>query len=423
MIAPVETPPGIFWRCVWCQERCYKSDSKTTKNSFEIAAKNNGAELVCLKKASVFAQWVARKNQSPYVVLTNWREVKPCAWALGEQDYSNHPFLIVVLCDTSMCFGKACHWADHSPCKLHVCKNIEPVQEFFTALARLVAGNPINLPTGNFSAVWKSNQVQQGASANDQVKPKSLSGSHIHSDAISLSRFELKSIFQPCAWTQAELTQVEHTHQLCECPTSTSSGASASNSAWFNSAGKSTLCRSPENADAPQPQQRFNNTPESTMSQLAEIPVSCKLTAVIPCNASDNFFADLYSSREAKQMISAPISLHKALALQDNTGECAGDWSDHRSACNGPGPVATAIDASSAGSARQAWSQNVAPRQKTMLSASSPGLEVFQSTGCVPPKSGSYSMLQIEPTADVSKRNSFLLETVLKLAAPDHYED
>jgi len=423
MTALVKTLPGRYWRCVWCQEGCFKRDSETKRNSFEIAAKNNGAELVCLKKGSVFAKWVAGKNRSPYVLLTNWREVKPCAWALEQQEYTNHPFLIVVLCDTSKCFGKASWWADHSPCKVHVCKTIEPVQEFFASLANLVARNPINLPAGNFPAELKSNQVQEGALANDQVPRKSLSGRHIHSEAISRSCCEVKSNFQPCSWTQAELIQVELTHQLCECPTSTSSGANASNSAWFISAGKSSWCRSPENADDPQQQQRFNNTPESTMSQLAEKPVPCKLTAVIPCNASDNFFADLDSSREAKQMISAPISLHKALALQDNTGECAGDWSDHRSACNGPGPVATAIDASSAGSARQAWSQNVAPRQKTMLSASSPGLEVFQSTGCVPPKSGSYSMLQIEPTADVSKRNSFLLETVLKLAAPDHYED
>jgi len=58
-----------------------------------------------------------------------------------------------------------------------------------------------------------------------------------------------------------------------------------------------------------------------------------------------------------------------------------------------------------------------------MLSASSSGLEVFQSTGCVSPKSGCYSMLHIEPTADVSKRDAFLLEKILQLAAPDHYQD
>jgi len=176
MIALAKTLPGRLWKCVWCQERCYKSDSQTKNNSFEIAAKNHGAEFVCV-----------RENRSPYLLLTDWREVNPCAWALWEQDYTNHPFLIVVLCDTPTCFKKASRWADHSPCKVHVCKNIEPVQEFFTALANLVARNPINLPTGNFPAILKSNPIQKGSLANDQVPPKSLPGRHIHSDAISLS--------------------------------------------------------------------------------------------------------------------------------------------------------------------------------------------------------------------------------------------
>jgi len=96
---------------VWCHERSHKQDKSAVRKALGSMAKANDAALVCLKKALRFSTWV-RQCTLPYVLVSSWREVKPCVSEFsyaGEQ--IREPGLIVVLCEQTREYSNALNWA------------------------------------------------------------------------------------------------------------------------------------------------------------------------------------------------------------------------------------------------------------------------------------------------------------------------
>lgn len=126
-----------WWRLVWCHERCLKQECDVRRQAVSMAAREAGALLICMKKASKFAAWLASKQRPPLVLLTDWREAKPCLQAASEQPLQNQPAITLVLCDVPAQFERAQAWAHSGPAgseKVRVIRDVGLPRELLAEL-------------------------------------------------------------------------------------------------------------------------------------------------------------------------------------------------------------------------------------------------------------------------------------------------
>mmetsp|Transcript_108310 Transcript_108310/g.316849 ORF Transcript_108310/g.316849 Transcript_108310/m.316849 type:complete len:365 (-) Transcript_108310:379-1473(-) len=124
---------GPWWRLVWCHERCHKQESVPRRSLLSQLAAEAGASLVCLKKADKFAAWAAHAERPPFVLLTDWREAKPCLQALAPQPQHCRPLLTVILADDAKQFERASLWAGSLPestGSVHVFPDVDMTKHF-----------------------------------------------------------------------------------------------------------------------------------------------------------------------------------------------------------------------------------------------------------------------------------------------------
>merc|ERR1719282_637821 len=100
-----------------------------------------------MKKASKFAAWLSEAQRPPFVLLTDWREVKPCTEAAALQSPQNRPAFTVVLAEGPRQFERASAWAQGFSLNtdpVHVCRDIGLPKAFFSVLVRrlLTQGSP-----------------------------------------------------------------------------------------------------------------------------------------------------------------------------------------------------------------------------------------------------------------------------------------
>mmetsp|Transcript_90395 Transcript_90395/g.256013 ORF Transcript_90395/g.256013 Transcript_90395/m.256013 type:complete len:350 (+) Transcript_90395:82-1131(+) len=130
----VSTSPQCSWQIVWCHERSHKNEVAHRRKVLGDAARAAGASLVCLKKASKFDMWLAKAQRPPFVLLTDWREVKPCLQAASQEHLCNQPVFTVVLCEESQKhFDRAANWAEGLPPRqdpVHVCRDLSFLLSF-----------------------------------------------------------------------------------------------------------------------------------------------------------------------------------------------------------------------------------------------------------------------------------------------------
>lgn len=108
-----------WWTIAWCNERCYKSELSGQRE--ELMAL--GACVRCFKKAAKFERWLTkpRKTCKEFMLLTNWREAKPCLIAAdklsasastqGESWMKPCIQCIVIICDSRRQFTEVSAWA------------------------------------------------------------------------------------------------------------------------------------------------------------------------------------------------------------------------------------------------------------------------------------------------------------------------
>jgi len=154
------------WRLVWCHERCHKQENEGLRRILGDAARSAGASLVCLKKASKFAVWLRSAQRPPYVLLTDWRELKPCINTAKQVHISNQPTFTIVFCKDARHYERACAWAKSLPPRadpVHVCKDLTFLKAFLADISkRAVAGtmrHPAAEESGNYSFSMSSSQA------------------------------------------------------------------------------------------------------------------------------------------------------------------------------------------------------------------------------------------------------------------------
>jgi len=140
-------PGPLRWRVVWCHERCHKRESEDLRRELGEACRAVGASLVCLKKAGKFADWLhggqrnGSRKPTPYVLVSDWREAKPCMDFLARDHPSSRPLLTVLLCDERRHFERASTWAHSLPPRpdpVQVQQDIDGVKKMLAWAAQTV---------------------------------------------------------------------------------------------------------------------------------------------------------------------------------------------------------------------------------------------------------------------------------------------
>lgn len=85
------------------------------RQAFEEATAIVGAGLLCLKKAKNFQDWSCKPGTMPYVLLTDWREVKQCMVTLQGLRPQKRPVFTVVTVETGKQYLRATDWAQQLP--------------------------------------------------------------------------------------------------------------------------------------------------------------------------------------------------------------------------------------------------------------------------------------------------------------------
>jgi hypothetical protein len=84
------------------------------RRSLAHHAHQHGARLIPLKKAKNFVQWCS-EAVNPYVLLTDWRETKPCIEALDRQGVNNRPIFTAVFCADTKQQKRVNQWVSSLP--------------------------------------------------------------------------------------------------------------------------------------------------------------------------------------------------------------------------------------------------------------------------------------------------------------------
>lgn len=101
------------WRLVWCHDRYQQLTRARTdrRKAFEEATAASDAELMYLRKACHFEAWCRRQSTIPYILLTDWREAKPCMEVVVGLKAEQRPVFMVVICEVSRERTRATRWA------------------------------------------------------------------------------------------------------------------------------------------------------------------------------------------------------------------------------------------------------------------------------------------------------------------------
>jgi len=142
------------WNIVWCSERCYKAENDERRERLSELAQSAGATLVLHKKAQKLAAWLAKAQQPPYILLTDWREAKPSLQATAREPVHNQPVFSLVLCDDDeKAYERAKQWMEELPPRtdpVHVMKEsgLNIVKQFLDNLSEKSPSSDTS--TGNF---------------------------------------------------------------------------------------------------------------------------------------------------------------------------------------------------------------------------------------------------------------------------------
>jgi len=110
---------SLRWHAVWCHERCHKTDAATLRAQLQLVISRYNGELICQKTAGKFKLWLDQERgkgateESFYILLSDWRQLKPCMDIL--QEGVEQPAAVILLCEQAKGVAKAQLWNDSRP--------------------------------------------------------------------------------------------------------------------------------------------------------------------------------------------------------------------------------------------------------------------------------------------------------------------
>mmetsp|Transcript_72157 Transcript_72157/g.127542 ORF Transcript_72157/g.127542 Transcript_72157/m.127542 type:complete len:293 (-) Transcript_72157:308-1186(-) len=107
----IDAKQSSWWTLIWCFERCHKAEVCEFRQSLSAKCKDANSTLLCHKKSMRFMEWWETKLETPYSILTDWREVKPILAGLKKiEDPSKYPIEIYILAERDMVYSRASDW-------------------------------------------------------------------------------------------------------------------------------------------------------------------------------------------------------------------------------------------------------------------------------------------------------------------------
>jgi len=109
-----ERSPRRRWYAVWCHERSHKSDTSPLRSQLQSVLGRHNAELVCQKTSCKFKLWLEGEQDGFYLLISDWRQLKPCMDIFAEADVPR-PAAVILLCEQAKIYSKATAWNDSRP--------------------------------------------------------------------------------------------------------------------------------------------------------------------------------------------------------------------------------------------------------------------------------------------------------------------
>jgi len=129
---------------VWCYEHCFKPRCDALRQRI---ASDTDAAVVMVKASSKLESWLARAHRMPYVLLTGWREAKPCIEVFSWRQLSE---LMVVCCTCLSSFHHASVWArglePGNCCGVHITMEWDEALEIAIRLQPSLCGGTRHAP-------------------------------------------------------------------------------------------------------------------------------------------------------------------------------------------------------------------------------------------------------------------------------------
>mmetsp|Transcript_35222 Transcript_35222/g.101271 ORF Transcript_35222/g.101271 Transcript_35222/m.101271 type:complete len:421 (+) Transcript_35222:77-1339(+) len=164
------------WRLVWCDELSHKDDNKAMREAVDNIAQEFRGTLVCRRKASKFESWYARPQGPHFVLLSSWREAKPCLELIMKPPIQRSPMSVVVFADTQKVFVRASAWVktQGAPCPIRVIRDLD---ELGPLLAEVVQKLQLDIPLPQDPGrPFRQAYDTPGASSSDTTLPWSPFG-------------------------------------------------------------------------------------------------------------------------------------------------------------------------------------------------------------------------------------------------------
>mmetsp|Transcript_47895 Transcript_47895/g.111896 ORF Transcript_47895/g.111896 Transcript_47895/m.111896 type:complete len:296 (+) Transcript_47895:166-1053(+) len=129
------------WLLVWCHERCYKPERLELRVHLTDTAMKLSAGILRMKKAVKYEAWSKRTDNKLHVLITDWREAKPCVHAVEEsQQKDSWPEVIIILCDLPKSHENAMQWASRQTATKTPIRVVfeDPEQQYFQVITQIL---------------------------------------------------------------------------------------------------------------------------------------------------------------------------------------------------------------------------------------------------------------------------------------------
>lgn len=120
------------WQLVWLSEFAFRSQFAERRKAIFEATEAAGGSVVCLKTMARYTEHLGQESLIPFILVTGWREAKPCVKEIAAQPEAKRPLFMIVLPEAEQHL-RAVRWAEtvESEVPVHV---IGDVQALSTSL-------------------------------------------------------------------------------------------------------------------------------------------------------------------------------------------------------------------------------------------------------------------------------------------------
>mmetsp|Transcript_81941 Transcript_81941/g.171461 ORF Transcript_81941/g.171461 Transcript_81941/m.171461 type:complete len:241 (-) Transcript_81941:167-889(-) len=96
---PVPGPALASTHLIWCDELYRREERQDTEDTITAFANQNGFTVLRFRKAYHYSAWLSHAESGqvpPHILLTDWREFKPCNIFLETEREENFPMLTIL---------------------------------------------------------------------------------------------------------------------------------------------------------------------------------------------------------------------------------------------------------------------------------------------------------------------------------------